>query len=286
MRYRIAAVLVLYHPDANLMQRVVSYIEHVEVLYAIDNTDGSDANVQALLMNHRKIVYVGNGANLGIAAALNQGANLAIEKGCDFLLTMDQDSFFADGPGVAALINKLYQFDVNSLGILSPMHHHPTLPDRAMISGTEQVGFVMTSGNLLNLHAFKAVGPFDEALFIDHVDHEFCFRLISHNYKVFLDHDVKLTHALGTVKKMRLFGFTIMKFVSHSPVRTYYMIRNGLAVAKKYEDIFPEFRKKNFSLILKEIGKIPFETDKLERIKLAWLAIKHFRLKRSGKLIL
>lgn len=285
MRYRIAAVLVLYYPDANLMQRVDSYIKNVEVLYAIDNTDNGDPNLQAILSGYQKIVYVGNGANLGIATALNQGANLAIANGCDFLLTMDQDSFFSNGPGLATLIDKLYQFDVKTLGILSPEHDHPTLSESAK-SGVEKVNFVMTSGNLLNLHVYKTVGPFDETLFIDHVDHEFCFRLNSHNYGVFLDHDVKLSHSLGSVKGMRLLGLTIGKFVSHSPVRTYYMVRNGLAVAKKYENIFPEFRKKNISLIFKEIGKIPFESNKLERVKLVWLAIRHFKQKRSGKLIL
>ena len=35
----------------------------------------------------------------------------------------------------------------------------------------------MTSGNLLNLKIAEKIGDFEEKLFIDEVDHDYCYRI-------------------------------------------------------------------------------------------------------------
>ena len=47
-----------------------------------------------------------------------------------------------------------------------------------------QVLTPMTSGSLLDLSAYEAVGPFMDELFIDQVDNEFCLRLRAAGFSV------------------------------------------------------------------------------------------------------
>ena len=43
---------------------------------------------------------------------------------------------------------------------------------------------VIASGNIINLQAWNKVGRFDNSLFIDEVDHDFCHRLTQEKYKI------------------------------------------------------------------------------------------------------
>lgn len=281
MSYKIAGVVVLYNPDDGLISNVDSYIDGIDVLFAVDNSDKANEDRLVMLKNKPKVVYIKNPSNLGIAEALNIGALAAIGQSFDFILTMDQDSGFKAND-FFELLKLLNGLDVNEVGILSPVHNtnEVSLATETLI----EVPLTMTSGNLLNLFAFQKIGPFDATLFIDHVDHEYCFRLRRNGYKVLKATKVVLNHNLGTLRKINFAGIKQLQFVSHSPVRTYYMIRNGLIVAKKYGDIFPEFRKRNFELIVKELLKIPFEKNRLMRARLGWVAYRHYLASRTGKL--
>jgi len=72
-----------------------SYLEFLQTLYVIDNSEIPNSNiVDELCKFDKKVKYIACGENKGIAYALNLGATLAIESGADWLLTMDQDSRF------------------------------------------------------------------------------------------------------------------------------------------------------------------------------------------------
>ncbi len=280
---KVAGVTVLYHPDESLSDNIGTYLYDIDLLFLVDNSEPPLNELPAELKDNPKIVYIKNLVNLGIAEALNIAAMKAIEKSFDFLLTMDQDSSFRPLE-FRRFLNQLQNIDLTTVSIISPRHVHPTAKIMRHLAEREEVIFVMTSGNLLNLKIYKQVGPFDNALFIDHVDHEYCFRLISHGFKVLVVNHIILKHSLGKVTKIRLFGCTVMQFVSHAPIRTYYMIRNGLFVSKKYRALFPTFYRTNLSLIFKELIKIIFEGDKSKRLGLALLALKHYRISKMGKL--
>ena len=64
----------------------------VEKLYLVDNSEISDNGIKKYFINNKKIIYIENNSNTGVAHALNQGAGLAITDGYDWLLTLDQDS--------------------------------------------------------------------------------------------------------------------------------------------------------------------------------------------------
>ena len=81
---KLAGLVVLYNPKENIMDTINNYINEVDVLYLIDNSNSDNSN----LFRNEKIKYIPNKSNLGIAVALNMGAKKAIKDGYDWLLTM------------------------------------------------------------------------------------------------------------------------------------------------------------------------------------------------------
>jgi rhamnosyltransferase len=55
----------------------------------------------------------------------------------------------------------------------------------------------MTSGNLIHLTAHKIIGGFNEKLFIDYIDHEYCPRLHINGFSVIRANKAMLFHKVG-----------------------------------------------------------------------------------------
>lgn len=64
-----------------------------------------------------------------------------------------------------------------------------------------------------------------ERLFIDQVDHEWCFRARSKDLQTLVAHDAILAHDLG-VGVIHFFGKA--KSIHRSPIRHYFIVRNTL----------------------------------------------------------
>ena len=96
-------------------------------------------------------------------------------------------------------------------------------------------------------------------LFIDWVDHEYCFRLARHGYRILIANQVKLTHRLGVFKKRKLLGFVSIRWRSHSPIRLYYKFRNSLYVMNSYRDRLQlSFVLPVYYELLRDVAKIAF----------------------------
>lgn len=238
---KIAGVVVLYNPDSSTIENIHSYLNDLTTLYVIDNSEQMHS-ISEILMKEPKIVYISNKSNLGIAKALNQAASLALELEHDWLLTMDQDS-----KASLSMISKMVMCQQNhsfeKIGLLAPYHANRFFPTSETTSECSEVLVTMTSGNLLNLRAFKIVGPFLESLFIDHVDTEYCLRLLDHGYKIIQINQAILDHKVGELKLHRI-GLKTFFSTNHSPVRKYYVYRNGSLILNLYQTKFPEYCKK------------------------------------------
>ena len=177
MKY--AGVVVLYNPDKKVLDNIKTYSDDLERIYLIDN---SSVDNSKLFVNFSNIEYLANFENLGIAKALNIGANKAISDKIDFLLTMDQDSSF-EKKGINDMKNFIEKRDdLNEIAIISPFHKTILTPNVPEIEISDPL-IVMTSGNLINLKAYQAVGGFKEWLFIDCVDFAYCLDLRRLGYK-------------------------------------------------------------------------------------------------------
>ena len=238
---KLAAVVVLYNPELDIIDNIFSYIDQLNKLYIVDNSEIPDQNIIAQLTHLKNIEYIVNKENLGIAKALNIAAFKAINDQYNWLLTIDQDS-----RSQTDMINNLLDFiqknDMENIGIISPVQIIKLNQDIKYSVLFEEKDLVMTSGNILNLKIFERVNGFLDYLFIDQVDHEYCLRIRSSGYKIIQINNAFLDHQLGERKKIKFIFFSKERN-QHSPLRIYYIFRNGLYVNKKYKKLFPEFNK-------------------------------------------
>lgn len=277
-------MVVLYNPDEDVIDNIKTYLNQIDKLFIIDNSDQKTLLYKELLSKLTGCEYISNNDNLGIAAALNIGAKKGIEQGYDFILTMDQDSRVPEN-----IIQEIfyytdkYNYDINTIGIISPFHYdNPWMVVPS--NDIDEMLYVMTSGNLLNLKAFKSVGDFSEELFIDRVDDEYCMRLLMNGYKVLRINKILLPHKLGNISKGSILG-RIQTFTNHSPVRRYYITRNSLYVVKKYKDHFPQYKIIELKSFFYEFSKILlFEREKIKKIIMIFKGIYHYKKGITGKL--
>jgi rhamnosyltransferase len=274
---KIDAVVVLYHPDISIVENIKTY-QNVNTIYAVDNSEVKNYELIEQLKIFNNLKYIDNGGNQGIAHALNVGAKLAIENGSNWLLTMDQDSKFEEN-GLKNLIKCLENLIQKNkmVGIVAPAHKKIEHID------IQKELVVMTSGNIVNLLAYLEVNGFEEKLFIDAVDYDFCLKLKLAKYDVLQCNNSLLIHQLGESKLVKIFGRKITIF-THSPIRRYYMTRNALYLWRKYFMNYPFFIiKKIIGFQRNLIEIVLFSEEKYKDIKMLLRGIQDFCRNKYGK---
>lgn len=102
---------------------------------------------------------------------------------------------------------------------------------------------VMASGNVFKLSVWEEGCKFNEDLFIDEVDHEFCYKLRDKGYIICEFQDISMVHTLGNVKK------TILpRPCKHSGVRLFYIFRNMLYIKKHFPNEYKNNGYKKYKL--------------------------------------
>jgi len=224
------------------------------------------------------VIYLPQGGNQGVARALNIGAEQAMKAGCDFLLTMDQDSQAAPDM-VARLMACLALHGQEKVGMIAPFHVTKAAGPSAGMAECEDVMTPMTSGSLLNLSVFQKVGPFREELFIDFVDNEYCLRLRRQGFKVLRANRALLCHSVGDTRKYGPFIAT-----NHPPLRRYYKTRNRFLVNRLYRRDFPGHCLFDRVRLTKEIVSIIlFEREKVAKLRMMWRGYLDYRHGCFGK---
>jgi rhamnosyltransferase len=266
----ICAIFTTYKPGSDIIQNVTAIAPQVEYVVVVDN--GSSAKATSLLREASAELgfnLIENGRNLGIATALNQGCQWAIEHQCSFLLLLDQDSE-ATGEIVANLLrayrNVAGKTKIGLIGakvierdsgicppLLLDRNGHPTL--------------TLTSGSLLPAPVFELCGPFEDALFIDYVDHEYCLRLRSLGYEILIADDAVLRHEVGFPRVHKLFWFWSCRCTHHAPARRYYYSRNLLMLLRRYWRTEPGWCKNEVKAFLKSTLKtFVFEEHRVQKL--------------------
>lgn len=279
---KIAGVVVLYNPDIECIMNINSYLNQVAFLYVIDNSETQNTELSDRLILNSKVKYIPNEMNLGIAHALNQATVLAQQNNFEFLLMMDQDSS-ADSELIKYYVEYLASNDISKLEMLAPVPIYSPEIKKEDYPISKEIDVAITSGCLVNLRVYDKAGPFDEKLFIDYVDFEYCLRLRKMGFSIIQIGKANIYHQLGNLEK-RKFLFKKIYVTNHSPIRYYYRTRNRLYVATKYFSSFPLFVLKDFFVFLNELLKIIFfEEKKSLKIKLILYGFYDFLLSKYGR---
>lgn len=289
MMCKVAAIIVSYNPDSNLFDSINLLLNQVEKVIIVDNGSKEKYVKYIKSINEDKIEIILNKENLGIATALNIGVRKALKNGYEWILTMDQDSKASPDMvkkmfNVYNSINREERKDILSIFPNFVDERIQSIEENSNMNSYEYVDADITSGNLLRKEVFEKVGFFDDSLFIDLVDTDFCMRLNEKGIKMIKIRDAVLYHSLGESKTIKgiLGSFNTS---NHSALRRYYMTRNRFYIWEKYKGLNSFTLNRDKKLFKKEFVKIILgEKDKVNKIKMVLRGYKDYKKGIKGKL--
>jgi rhamnosyltransferase len=216
------------------------------------------------------VAVIRNPENLGIARALNQGADAAADLGAEWLLTIDQDT--VPGPEIVRIAADCFES--------YPEHDRVAVIGSASIAALPQtagqadpgrpwidVKYVITAGSFVPLAVFRALGGFRDDLFVDYVDIEFCLRARSRGYRVLACRTPAMTHRVGRPTARRIGGRAV-KTTNHTAVRRYYMTRNRILIWRRYWRTDTRFVVRDIVVSRIELLKVLlFERDRTRKLR-------------------
>jgi len=260
----LTAAIVTYNPQPERFYENLHALlaePSVERVFIVDN--GSDNLPEVLAAAHitgteeSRIQVERLGINTGMANALNHACHCAIEYNSEWLLTMDQDSVIAKG--LADCYLKIAEMPDTHAGIISCRiedRNYGTMFN-APESGLDHIDHCITSGSMLNLKIWSQVGGFDEKLFIDGVDSDYCITLKEEGYDILRCNDTFITHEIGHGEHRKLLGRNPL-IMNHPASRLRYISRNYLYIGHKHGQMSHwrnEVRKRALVVLLYEKGK-------------------------------
>lgn len=243
----VAAIIVTYHPCLERLQRLLEQITaQVHRVIVIDN--GSPPALTRWLTSllgddHNQLILLPD--NQGLASAQNQGIDCARKLGATHILLLDQDSEPAESM-VAELTSACEQLQAaqQPIALIAPKvidqrRQQPLAYFRSSghrlkpvhcreASEILLIHTAIASGSLIPLSAIDRVGPLREELFIDLIDIDWCWRAHGKGLRAFAACRAQLYHQLGE-QPIRFAGRDI---TIHSPIRTYYFVRNALWLSR------------------------------------------------------
>lgn len=254
----IAAVVILYNPKQEFLHNIETYAKFLSKVYIVDNSESDNVNLASRIANAE---YIANRKNLGIAAALNIGCDKAMADGYTHVMTMDQDSQWSedDIKGYLKSACEVFnsEYEVKSVACEYNYNFKPSILGRIKrtVLGSlkkeevtpiscPSIDFVdktICSGNIIDLEAYKKLGGFNEWMFIDEVDYDYCFRLINAGHKICRINTYKMNHFLGeTITKTTILPHRF----NHSAFRLRYIVRNRLYMMDEYPELTAKYNYK------------------------------------------
>lgn len=246
----ITAVIPAFRPDSARFAKVLSALaSQCDRILVVDNGSARGIASEASARVGVALEILGDGNNLGVAAAQNLGVRRALESGAEAVLFMDQDSvphadmvrnlaealqhLISRGCRVAACGPRYYEPDSLHLssfvraGIFRLSHVLPSAGDRSVACD-----FLISSGMLVPTEILRNVGVMEEGLYIDHVDTEWCFRAKREGYECHGVEAAHMEHELGTARR-RLWIGRWRQLPDHPPERMFYLARNTLWLLRR-----------------------------------------------------
>ncbi|WP_312592617.1 hypothetical protein [Stutzerimonas nitrititolerans] len=271
---RFAAIIIAYYPESSKFLKLIRSLSEQGcgniVVYM--NSELEDS----LKLECKFCKFIGTGENLGLGRAINLSFEYLYDSFGDNLVvfTFDQDTEIANDflenmqVSYHAIKNSEYQFsavvprvfDFRSDGYeyklpqVSPNKH-----------GFVFLKMALQSGMLIDYQTW-ACNKFNEELFIEYVDTEWCFRLRSYGKHIYQSSGSFIFHELSDDLPKNFLG---MKLLKYSPLRRYYFYRNSFFMLRsKHVTTYYKFRiltafvNRFFSIFI-------FEGPKIESIRMS-----------------
>lgn len=251
-----AAVIVSYNPDMEVFGQLLSSLNTQCLAVVIDNGSSPDCiqSLEKLIKKHEHAELLCSADNMGIAHAQNTAAShiLKTNTTARYILMLDHDSIPAeDMVGVLTNTFELLAAEGQKVAAVGPVLYDPRdykllkfhklktfylgkmRPESISLEKpVVEVDGLNSSGTLISVDAYRATDGFDNSLFIDHVETDWCFRAKAAGYRLYATTKTRLTHLMGDdVCYYWFFGKKRMPY--RSPSRHYYIVRNSILLQKR-----------------------------------------------------
>jgi len=250
----VATVTVTYNPEPGLLgaQLAALPVESLKIL--VDNGSELEAleQIEALARRTPCTRVLSNPRNLGLATAVNIGVRAARDQAprARWVLLLDQDS--EPHPGSVQTLTDGFcalERQGKSVGCVGPalsdvatglthgFHQATAWRWRRVYPRTGSIQAVPCtnlngSGTLVPIDLFLQLGGLDEALFIDHVDTDWSFRVLAAGYGLWGIPAAVFTHRMGQGSlRFWMLGWRI--WPSRSPRRHYFLFRNAVLLMRR-----------------------------------------------------
>ena len=239
-------VVVTFEPELENLKRLSKCVQDEGFIPVIVDNSIKNKVTQKDVSDGSKIVCMG--FNAGIAAAQNAGIAYALGLGAEIIGFLDQDSN-VDCNLLNCLAARLRE---NKECVVAPvalekdsLSEYPSqclnqfgYPYDQYVkdcTNPQRVDIVIASGMMTTAEVIRKVGTYDEDFFIDFVDIEWCLRCKKAGVPIYVIPEAVLLHKIGN----ETVDMHHMKITVHSPIRTYYKVRNSfLLLYKKVGLIF------------------------------------------------
>lgn len=168
-----------------------------------------------------------NGNRGGIAGGFNRGVQCAVAAGSTWITLLDQDSRIE--PQEIVLLSRVLDTYPRKKLLVGPSIWDEQRQERhgrwkASLDGLDATRLLISSGTTFRSSDWPQLGCMHEGLFIDFVDHAWCFRAQARGFQLLQHPLVKLQQQFGAEHPngfCRQFGMQL-----YSPDRHFYVLRN------------------------------------------------------------
>jgi rhamnosyltransferase len=271
----IGGVIVTYFPDVDFGARLSAIAREVGPLIVVDNSAAPEVHARLrLLAAAVGAEFVASATNVGLGAALNLAFHQLANQGAAWAVAFDQDS--TPAPGFSGALRATARDDamVAVVGANWSDDARPDAPSRHLRaagswrferipanSDLAEVTCVITSGSLLNLRVWRELGGFDEALFLDLVDTDYCLRAKAAGYDIRVAADARLQHRRGNKRPIVRFGRTWWPAFMPPP-RLRLLFRNRLRLFRRHAVRAPHWVAFELIYATKIVAEVIFLEDR------------------------
>lgn len=220
-------IIVTFNPSKEDLENIHRFTSNFTCII-VDNSPEPISPIDGAIM-----LYHGN--QKGIAGAQNMGIRYVMNHtNISYIIFLDQDTVAEENYPLMIVQQMTELSKIYNIAILGPLvwnkkaneryhsvFHHDVIRQKGFIIRRE----IISSGSCVAVKTLKEIGMFDESLFIDFVDFEWCWRACSKGYLCGISDKIQIVHQVGNYEINFPFGYRV---IISSPIRYYYQYRNYL----------------------------------------------------------
>ena len=268
-------IFVLYEPTEEFLENLAKACAFCPNMVAVDNSPAADLHLHRRL-REQGIEVMHNCNRGGLAGAYNRGAEVLLERLCEVIFLLDQDSdidasFFEKmmqacrelGTNEFLVGPKIYEINLEKcMPAFQPGKH---IPKRLAIDDHNEGMFpslcIISSGSAISAAAYRKLGAFREDYFIEYIDIEYSLRAVGQNVPVYMNAAVTMRQTTGKIERHGDKYTT-----NHEAWRRYYGARNAVHCLYLHRSTWGLHWVSGLLAFLQVLRVLQYEPQKLRKV--------------------